>query len=209
MKQLRWYCSYTHACMLGNILLGVLNGLPDLDSMYSKASLIHGLIEPSGEQMIFTGIRFSCSGAITRWTFFARERRDGEDYPEVQIWSSSDGGTTYRKKSNSSAANAHLKSPNIYESLLQVPLVFEAGDVLGLQQTSVSSSKLVLQCQDGGGLGKTLQLASSDPLGVVSTEDLNVRDSQRLYPLLALELAGKSIGYLIYVQWNLGHPWAN
>ncbi len=143
--------------------------------------------------MVFTGIRFSCSGTITKWTFLARERPGGERYPELQVWSRDiDHGITYRRKNESSAANARLKSPFIYESLLSVPLAFEPGDVLGLYQPNVTSSKLVSQYQDEDGIGETLRLEISSSASSINTEDMAVLDRQKLHPLLAIE-QGKSV----------------
>lgn len=186
-------CTKSMSCRLSRMPLGELNGLLDLDTMYSKASLIHELTERSAEQMLFTGIRFSCPGAITKWTFLARETEDGESYPELQVWRSDDGETVYRRKNSSTAANGQLRSPWIYELLIQPPLTFEAGDILGVYQPNATNSKLVSQYQEGGGRGKTLRLVTSGPVDVVNTEDLDILDNLRLHPLLALELTGEYV----------------
>ena len=49
-------------------------------------AIIDNKITYPQEQIIFPGIRFMCSGQVTKWIIGATYSNDGDHYPELQIW---------------------------------------------------------------------------------------------------------------------------
>ena len=83
------------------------------------------------------GINFTCNGTVTRWTVGATWRGDHTTFTELQIWRSS--GTQYTKVASSNIILGADDVSQVYE--LDIPLVFQEGDVFGYFQPSKMSSQ--------------------------------------------------------------------
>ena len=174
-------------CLCHAIGVGVISGFPTLDEVYSKASLIHGFVERTGEQRLLPNITFNCSGNITKWIFLARGKADDDAYPELQLWRTTDG-ITYTKALGVSTEGSQpsVSEPSIYEFSPTDPMQFEPGDVFGLHQPFTHESRLVLQYQKGGG-PLNYRTMGGDPEDVIDISALDVFSDQNDYPLFAVE----------------------
>ena len=94
------------------------------------------------EQSVFPNIQFTYSGRVVKWivgaTYSIFER---DSFPELQIWRPTSGSTFQKQSGTTLTALADAVS-GIYEFLVQPPLPFQPGDVLGLFQPSLQRSKL-------------------------------------------------------------------
>ena len=89
------------------------------------------------EQAIAPNINFTCDGRILSWTFGTQFRWNLSSYTELQIWRSIGGGS-YTKVGSTSIME-EWSSPQIYQYNLTSPLSFQAGDILGYFQNSLSA----------------------------------------------------------------------
>lgn len=146
------------------------------------------------EQRVFPGIRFNCSGAITKWRVGAQIRHsaDTTQYPELQIWREQAGveGTFDRISHSALTELSSTDDLNVYEHVPSTPLQFQPGDVLGVYQPAVADSKVVLYNQFGGGTQNYRQ--ASQIMGNFQTLPSNEGDKD--VPLVSIEtdLAGKA-----------------
>ena len=98
------------------------------------------------EQVIVPDINFTCNGSILSWTFGAQLDNNSQAYTELQIWRSSGDGS-YTKVGSTTFMLEEESSTQIYQSTLTSPLPFQAGDILGFFQHSMSAH---LQFEDVG-----------------------------------------------------------
>ena len=130
------------------------------------------------QQRIIPGIKFTCTGTLTKWIIGARRRlTQATNYLQLQIWRRQ-GSNTYDRTtfSDITALNA-TDDLSVYEYIPNPPLEFQTNDILGLYQPNISSTQVVLYYQDGGG---PRNLLNSPTRG---QDDL---------PLVTVEVNGKS-----------------
>ena len=111
---------------------------------------INGVASRPGQQRLFPDIRFTCNGFITKWIVGAQTRSSGDRMPELQIWRLNSSSTNSYTKANSSLIipNALSGSPNVHEYVPSTPLQFNTGDILGVHQPAVSTSRLLMYYQE-------------------------------------------------------------
>ena len=115
------------------------SGFIGLNTLRRKSVLIYSVRETRNNERlrVFPSMSFTCSGAISRWTFVAR-RWIGNQYPSFQLWRRN-GTEQYERVYESTndrsrfttAGNSGL---NIAEYVPPAPIPFQAGDVLGVYQ---------------------------------------------------------------------------
>jgi len=115
------------------------SGFIGLNTLRRKSVLIYSVSERHNNERltVFPSMNFTCSGAISRWTFVAR-RWIGNQYPSFQLWRRN-GTERYERVYESTndrsrfttAGNSGL---NIAEYVPPAPIPFQAGDVLGVYQ---------------------------------------------------------------------------
>ena len=116
------------------------SGFTGLNSLRRKAVLIYSVHETSDNErlMVLPSMNILCNGNISRWTFVARRRDGGDQYPIFQLWRPN--GTeryerVYEPSTDSSRfmteANSRL---TIAEYVPPSPISFQAGDILGVYQ---------------------------------------------------------------------------
>ena len=85
-----------------------------------------------------------------RLTFAAQYRESATQYPELQVWRNMSG--TFVKVGNTDnmepVQTAYL---NVYEYVPNVPLQFQANDLLGVFQPPSTDTQAVVYYQVGGG----------------------------------------------------------
>ena len=119
---------------------------------------------------VYPDLQFTCSGNITSIWFIASGRDPpvvgDADYLEFQLWRNNrlariqivsvliDGDLSERISPPSSGAGLHVNSNyddlSLYQFVLEEPVQFERGDILGISQTS--QSPLELWTLSGGGV---------------------------------------------------------
>ena len=102
------------------------------------------------QQRIIPQLNFTCNGSLTKWIFAASwNGGTGHDsYPDLQIWRPNGTGT-YMKVQNSTVNITARNLTNRYEYILNPPLEFHAGDIVGIFQPSQARSRLYMQYYQG------------------------------------------------------------
>ena len=102
------------------------------------------------QQRIIPQLNFTCNGSITKWLFAASwNGGTGHDlYPDLQIWRPNGSGT-YMKVQTSTVNITARNTTNRYEYILNPPLEFCAGDIVGVFQPSQARSRLYMQYYQG------------------------------------------------------------
>ena len=118
------------------------------ERLADEALLIGNFVDPdrnqNGIQLIMPGMTFTRNGSVVRWTFVARYRASGTQYPELQVWRESTTGTYVKVGNTSNMEPNQAAYLNVYEYVLDPPLQVLAGDVLGIYQPSYRNSRLYI-----------------------------------------------------------------
>ena len=102
------------------------------------------------EQVIYLNTKFTCSGRVIKWIVGATYS-NGNYYPELQIWRPSGGGV-YQKLNGTIAKAAEEEASGIYEFIVDPPLPFQPGDILGVFHPSEQNSRLLVNYDSEGDL---------------------------------------------------------
>ena len=113
------------------------------------------------DSTVYPQLHFTCSGSITSIWFIASDREgpaiSEPNYLEFQLWRDNrfvqfiryhihSGTVVERISPSSSGAGLHLEvsgeDVSLYQFVLEQPILFEAGDILGIEQTSQSPLQL-------------------------------------------------------------------
>ena len=145
-------------------------------NVYATSSRAH-----EGQQRIIPGIRFTCTGTLTKWIIGAqRTLTQTANHPQLQIWRRRRGFYRGTDFSVITALNA-TSDLNVYEYIPNPPLEFQTNDVLGLYQPPISNTQTVVHYQWEGG-----------PQNFVVLRSLLHRVDNDL-PLVAVEVNGNLI----------------
>ena len=123
------------------------SGFIGLNSLRRKAVLIYSDRETydDAQLRIVPSMNFSCHGNISRWTFVARRRGGGDQYPRFQLWRPN-GPDRYERVYDSSTDSSRLfmTADNSGLTIAEiVPLIpFQAGNVLGVYQPDSDDRRL-------------------------------------------------------------------
>ena len=136
------------------------------------------------EQRLFPDITFTCNGFITKWIVGAGDIDIGEQQnTQVQIWRR---GTSneYSRVGATPLVLVGTSYPNVYEYLLNPPLEFKEGDILGVYQPDKSDNLQKLYYQKyTGPLNYARTNIKSPPSWAVL--DSNSLATQLYYPLVS------------------------
>ena len=110
-------------------------------------------------QAILPYSNFTCDGSILSWIFGAQWEGNSPRYTELQIWRSSGDGS-YTKVGSTTIMLEEVES-RLYRYILDSPLPFQAGDILGYFQGSQSTSQLSL-LHENVGSGQPLHYVMQD-----------------------------------------------
>ena len=142
------------------------------------------------QQRIIPGIKFTCTGTLTKWIIGAQRRlTQATSHLQLQIWRQRQGSPNTYDRSNFSDITA-LKTTgylNVYEYIPNPPLEFQANDILGLYQPRIRDTQVVVYYQSEGG---PLNYRSTQNSPLTSTQASGGNDND--LPLVAVEVNGKS-----------------
>ena len=143
----------------------------------------------SGRQVLVPSINFSCSGNIRKWILGARWLGNSLAHTELQIWRKI-SNTTYTKVAGTSIIAGTMNSSKVYEQSLELPISFQAGDILGYFQPIENRSELSLFLEDSHRMTMYYQYLSTNQLSTPQTESVfsisNAYRATNLYPLITV-----------------------
>ena len=142
-----------------------------------------------GQQRIIPGIKFTCTGTLTKWIIGARRRlTQAINYLQLQIWRQRQGSSnTYDRTTFSDITALNTTDDlNVYEYIPNPPLEFQADDILGLHQPLFSPTLLYYQRGTGP---QNFAVFSWNLLTNMSTT--GGVDNDNDLPLVTVEVNGK------------------
>ena len=167
------------------------------------------LVAPEQQLRLFPNIRFTCNGSIVGWRLAAIDHtRNGR--PELSVWRPR-GVNQFAKVAgrridsctvSESMRTLGASTVMIHENILNPPIPFEAGDVLGvlfLIDTSASYIPLLYNVTGNEGLVSYYRIARGSPPGDAFTLTANTVTQDTLFPLISLQIC-KSICYIYISQ---------
>ena len=152
-------------------------------------------------QVLIPDISFTCNGTITRWIFGAKWEGQSPAHTELQIWRKiSTTGNTYIKVDGTIIIVGTQSSSEVYEYILETPLAFKEGDILGYFQPISNRSGINMYLEDSERL--TTYYTSSgvndlEPPVSGSLFSLNTARVGTRYPVLAVRTGTKLIYSLV------------
>ena len=149
------------------------------------------------QQRIIPGIKFTCTGTLTKWILGARRTpTQATSYLQLQIWRRQGSSDTYDRTtfSDITALNA-TDDLNVYEYIPNPPLEFQTNDILGLYQPHIRDTQVVVYYQTGSG-PRTFRLSNQDSPSV-STSASGQSDTD--LPLVAVEVNGKTTFFPLFL----------
>ena len=139
-------------------------------------------------QVLIPDSNFSCNGSVTRWIFGAEWKKKFPAHTELQIWRrTSNTVKTYTKVNWTTVMVGTENNSKVYEYMLETPLVFQEGDILGYFQPEKEMSELNLYLEKSDRITTYHQMVESDVFDaeVVFTIDNGTKTDTR-YPLIAV-----------------------
>ena len=135
------------------------------------------------EQRLFPDIIFTCNGFITKWIVGGEHQsRDVYVHSELSVWRRI-AFYTFIKISYSALTQGDMRYCNVYEYILDPPLEFQEGDVLGIFQPNNSNFRVYYQ-EDTGPLNYKAE-SINKPLFTLIVDRPNPRS---YYPLVSVEI---------------------
>ena len=138
------------------------------------------------QQRIIPGIRFTCTGMLTKWIIGAqRTLTQTTNHVQLQIWRRMYSASIMFDRTNFSnitSLNA-TDDLNVYEYVPNPPLQFQADDFLGLFEPPSADTLAVVYYQEGGG-PRNYARSQSFPM----TSYIIGRGIDNDVPLVAVEL---------------------
>ena len=181
--------------MLYTLILGL--DPPNCGCGFMSAERIHALLEEpqldgrgdtkefDDQQLLFPSFSFMCNGSIVKWIFRAEKWNSGcNEFPELQVWRPAEG-STYEKVNSTQVTVTDESESEVYEYSLEVPLLVQPGDVLGLLQPDKGVSRLRVAYDDNG--DSVYYVFSGSPENIVfgiGDADMTKTDT----PLITLEI---------------------
>jgi len=141
------------------------------------------LITHEHQQRIIPGIRFTCTGMLTKWIIGAqRTLTQTTNHLQLQIWRRRGRNSYGRINFNDITDLNATDDLNVYEYVPNSPLQFQANDLLGLFQPRSTDTQAVVYYQVGGG-PRNYAYSRSFP----TTEYTTGRGVDNDVPLVAVE----------------------
>ena len=145
------------------------------------------------QQRISPGLKFTCTGTLTRWIIGARRTlTQPTNYLQLQIWRRRQGpSNTYDRTTFSDITALNTTDDlNVYEYIPNPPLQFRANDILGLYQPRIRDTQVIVYYQTRDGPQNFVRFYQDSPLPTQSTTGRGVYMYNAL-PLVAVEVNGK------------------
>ena len=144
------------------------------------------------QQRIIPGIKFTCTGTLTKWIIGARRTLTQAANPQhlqLQIWRRQGSSNRYDRTTfrNITALNT-TDDLNVYECIPNPPLEFQVNDFLGLYQPLISDTEVEVYYQTTDGPQNFVRFYQDSPLPTQSTSEGGGYND---LPLVAVEVNGK------------------
>ena len=143
-------------------------------------------------QQITPDINFTCDGLITKWIIGAGWLKNGNSYPELQVWRKV-GNNVYHKINGTVIDITTQSSTRIYEYNNFSPIPVLAGDILGMFQPDIDISQLGLWAErDNGPLTYYFpsdDTATESPYNFIDVQAVFSLSSQIYHPLVTVEMS--------------------
>ena len=166
------------------------------------------LVAPVQQLRVFPNITFTCNGSIVGWRLAAIDHtRRGR--PELSVWrrnrnSANQFAKVTGRRIDSCTVSESMRTLGastvmIHENILNPPIPFEAGDVLGilfLIDTSASYIPLLYNVTGSGGLMSYYRTARGSPQNDVFTLTNVAQDT--LSPLISLQMCKSNMLYIYH-----------
>ena len=143
------------------------------------------------QQRIIPGIKFTCTGALTKWIIGARRTlTQPTNHPQLQIWRQRQGSSnTYDRTTFSDITALNTTDDlNVYEYIPNPPLQLQANDILGLYQPHRNNTQVVMYYQTGSGPRNFARFNQNSPVTSGFTTGNGVDNN---LPLVAIKVNGK------------------
>ena len=143
------------------------------------------------QQRIIPGIRFTCTGTLTKWIIGAQRRlTQTTNHLQLQIWRQrSSTSNTFDRTNFSDITNLNATDDlNVYEYVPTPPLQFQTNDLLGLFQPRSADTQVYYQ--EGGGPRNYARSNQDSAFSSFNRSDGRVTSNTEL-PLVAVEVNGK------------------
>ena len=166
------------------------------------------LVAPVQQLRLFPNITFTCNGSIVEWRLAAIDHT-GNGRPELSVWRRN-GANQFDKMAgqridsctvSESMRTLRGSTVMIHENILNPPISFKAGDVLGILFVSNVASyiPLLYNVTGSGGLVSYYRTARGSPQNDVFTLTANGVAQDTLFPLISLQIC-KSICYIYHAS---------
>ena len=107
------------------------------------------LHEHDGRQVLIPAMNFNCSGTLSKWIFPAIWKGNSQAFTELQIWRrAGSSGSVFLKAGAVTIQVAGESVTQLYEMVVDPPLVFQAGDIVGYYQPFAEISQLNIYLED-------------------------------------------------------------
>ena len=184
--------------------------LPNATDIQALATnSINQLVAPVQQLRLFPNITFTCNGSIVGWRLAAIDHtRNGR--PELSVWRRN-GANRFEKMAGQRIDSCTVTESSrtlrgspvmIHEDILNSPIPFEAGDVLGIlfvADNAASYIPLLYNVTGSGGLMSYYRTARGSPQNDVFTLTANGVAQDTLFPLISLQIC-KSICYIYHAS---------
>ena len=147
------------------------------------------------QQRIIPGIKFTCTGTLTKWIIGAQRtvtEATNPRHPQLQIWRLRQGSTNSYDRTNHFSDITELNTTddlNVYEYIPNSPLEFQANDILGLYQPRIGDTQVEVYYQMGGAPRNFARYNRDSPVTSNFTTRGGVGND---LPLVTVEVNGKS-----------------
>ena len=145
------------------------------------------------QQRIIPGIKFTCTGTLTKWIIGAQStvtEATNPQHPQLQIWRLRQGSNNiYDRTTFSDITDLNTTDDlNVYEFLPNPPLEFRVNDFLGLYQPRLRHTEVEMYYQRGGGPRNFVRSNQGSP---VTSNFKTFGGVDNDLPLVAVEVNGK------------------
>ena len=113
-------------------------------------------------QSIFPDITFNCSGKITKWVFAANWEGNSLAHTELQIWRKRGNRNVYDRVGSTTVRVSSRNITEVYEHVVNPPLAFQEGDILGYFQPYGGTSQLNLYLEESERTMSIIRLPSDE-----------------------------------------------
>ncbi len=153
------------------------------------------------QQRIHPGLKFTCSGYLTKWTFLAQWRNQSS-FPEAQIWRV-DSSNSYTLVNSTTLHIETESSRYMYEYEVIPPVQFKTGDVVGIFQPLGTTSDLTLYYEEDSGPADNFFLVvnqyNENTFQLNATDLMTDMDLPLITPEIGKELTSHFLVYRFYV----------